>query len=161
MRSYKRVDSGRCSMHPHMSLRNSYHPAVKNISDNHIDHSALARVDQSTKNRLIRYELKPGDIVFGRKGAVDRRALISEKEKGWLQGSDCIRLRFFCDSIDPKFVSYAFGTEEHKNWINQHAHGATMPSLNQDIIGKIPIILPPLPTQRAIAHILGTLDVNI
>ena len=36
-----------------------------------------------------------------------------------------------------------------------------MPSLNQDIIGKIPIILPPLPTQRAIANILGTLDDKI
>ena len=36
-----------------------------------------------------------------------------------------------------------------------------MPSLNQDIIGKIPIILPPFPTQRAIAHILGTLDDKI
>ncbi|MBA7480664.1 hypothetical protein ES707_16126 [subsurface metagenome] len=36
-----------------------------------------------------------------------------------------------------------------------------MPSLNQDIIGRIPLPLPPLPEQRAIARILGSLDDKI
>jgi type I restriction enzyme S subunit len=36
-----------------------------------------------------------------------------------------------------------------------------MASLNQAIIERVPIVLPPLPEQRAIAHILGTLDEKI
>jgi len=36
-----------------------------------------------------------------------------------------------------------------------------MPSLNQDTIERVPIVLPPLTEQRAIAHILGTLDDKI
>jgi type I restriction enzyme S subunit len=36
-----------------------------------------------------------------------------------------------------------------------------MASLNQDVIGRIPISLPPLPEQRAIARILGALDDKI
>jgi len=36
-----------------------------------------------------------------------------------------------------------------------------MPSLNQGVIQRIPIVLPPLAEQRAIAHILGTLDDKI
>ena len=43
----------------------------------------------------------------------------------------------------------------------QNAHGATMTSLNQEIVGRIPLPLPPLPEQKAIAHILGTLDDKI
>ena len=36
-----------------------------------------------------------------------------------------------------------------------------MPSLNQGVIQRMPIVLPPLGEQRAIAHILGTLDDKI
>lgn len=43
----------------------------------------------------------------------------------------------------------------------QHSTGTTMASLNQGIIEGIPIVLPPLPEQRAIAAILGALDDKI
>ena len=36
-----------------------------------------------------------------------------------------------------------------------------MPSLNQGVIQRVPIMLPPIEEQRAIAHILGTLDNKI
>ena len=36
-----------------------------------------------------------------------------------------------------------------------------MPSLNQEIIGRIPLPIPPLPEQRAVARILGSLDDKI
>ncbi|MCL4686160.1 restriction endonuclease subunit S, partial [Myxococcota bacterium] len=42
-----------------------------------------------------------------------------------------------------------------------HAIGATMPNLNEGIIRSFPLHLPSPPEQRAIAHILGTLDDKI
>ncbi|KAF5087181.1 Type I restriction modification DNA specificity domain protein [anaerobic digester metagenome] len=99
--------------------------------------------------------------MFGRKGAVERRALVRMNETGWVQGSDCIRLRFLTPDIDSLFVSYVLGSPQYRSWIIRNAHGATMPSLNQDIIGRIPLPLPPLPEQRAIARILGSLDDRI
>ena len=36
-----------------------------------------------------------------------------------------------------------------------------MPSLNTQILSDVPILYPPLPEQRAIAHVLGTLDDKI
>ena len=39
--------------------------------------------------------------------------------------------------------------------------GATMPNLNTSILAAYPFVVPPLPAQRAIAHILGTLDDKI
>lgn len=135
--------------------------AVQHIGENRLKHVDLPRIDEFTKQRLMRYELRIGDIVFGRKGAVDRRALITHEEQGWLQGSDCIRLRILDSSIDPVFISYVLGSTAYRRWITQNAHGATMPSLNQEILGRVPLPIPTLPEQRAIAAVLGALDDKI
>ncbi len=136
--------------------------AVKNIGQNIILlDDDIPRVNEKKRQELIRYTLQAGDIVFGRKGAVDRRAIVTPHEAGWLQGSDCIRLRFLDHTVEPRYVSYILGTPQHVDWVIRNAGGSTMPSLNQRIIGRIPILLPPLPEQRAIAEILGSLDDKI
>lgn len=135
--------------------------AVQHIGENRLKHVDLPRVDEETAERLQRYKLKIGDIVFGRKGSVERRAIIRKEEEGWLEGSDCIRLRFLDEEISPEFVSYVLGSVAFKDWIMRHAGGATMPSLNQSILKLLPLPLPPLPEQRAIARILGALDDKI
>ena len=48
-----------------------------------------------------------------------------------------------------------------REWIVRHAHGATMPNLNTSILSACPFVIPPTAEQRAIAHILGTLDDKI
>lgn len=135
--------------------------AVKNIGDNQVVHSNIPFVNDETFQRLKRYELMVGDILFGRKGSIDRRAFIRSEETGWLQGSDCIRLRFYDSQINASFISYVLGTRQYVEWITQNAQGATMPSLNQEILGRIPIPLPPIPEQRAIAEVLSSLDDKI
>ena len=62
---------------------------------------------------------------------------------------------------DPVFTSYYLGHPAIREWIVRHAVGATMPNLNTSIMEALPFRLPPLPEQRAIAHILGTLDDKI
>lgn len=135
--------------------------AVLNIGENRLKYEDIPRIDEETAQRLDKYRLKQNDILFGRKGTVDRRALIRANEKDWLQGSDCIRLRFNGEVVLPQFVSYVLGSDTYRQWVIRHAHGATMPSLNQDILRLMPLPLPPLPEQHAIAAILGTLDDKI
>jgi len=135
--------------------------AVKHIGDNALIHADLPRIGKDDVERLQRYKLRQGDIIFARKGSVSRRAIVRADEDGWVQGSDCIRLRLDTDKINPAFVAYCFGTQAHITWIEQHAHGATMPSLNQEILRLIPIMLPSKELQDHIAHILGTLDDKI
>ena len=135
--------------------------AVKNMGENCLTHVDIPRVDDETRDRLSRYLLRKGDILFGRKGAVDRRAYVHGEEEGWLQGSDCIRLRIVGPGADSRFVSYVLGSPQYRNWVIQNAEGATMPSLNQEIVGRIPLPLPALKEQQAIAYILGVLDDKI
>ncbi len=63
--------------------------------------------------------------------------------------------------IDPTYLSYFFGLPAFKEYIRSIAVGATMPSLNTRIVSDVSILYPPLPQQRAIAHVLGTLDDKI
>src|SRR5690606_17104100 len=62
---------------------------------------------------------------------------------------------------DSRFMAYQLRSQESRSWIIQHATGTTMASLNQDVIARIPVLLPSLCEQRVIAHILGTLDDKI
>ena len=123
-------------------------------------HDKTPKVDASITDRMPEYVLHEGDIVFGRKGAVERSARVREHQAGWFLGSDGIRLRL-PTNCDRRFIAYQFLSRKHKNWMMQQALGSTMPSLNQKIIARIPIVVPPLPEQRAIASILGALDDKI
>ena len=136
------------------------------ISVGEIGYGAL-RIKESTPRappevveRLPEYVLQAGDIVFGRKGAVDRLAMVKPEQAGWFLGSDGIRLRL-PSTCDARFIAYQLQGHEARSWLLQHATGTTMASLNQSTIERLPIVLPPLADQRAIAYILGTLDDKI
>src|SRR5216683_1343061 len=132
---------------------------VRNIGLGNVVPHKLEFISEKTVQRLHSHLLEQGDIVFGRKGAVERHAYIQHQNARWFQGSDCLRLRLKSPSIDPKFVSFCLLLESHKRWMaNQCSHGSTMASLNQEIVSRIPLCLPPLPTQRKIAAILSAYD---
>jgi type I restriction enzyme S subunit len=132
---------------------------VRNIGFGTIKPDKLEYLGEDTVQRLSSHLLRVNDIVFGRKGAVERHVLIRPEQNNWFQGSDCLRLRFTGNRIDPRFVSYFLLTDEHKQWMmNQCSHGATMASLNQDIIWRIPLQVPEIASQRKIASILSAYD---
>lgn len=134
--------------------------AVQDIGENKLIHKKFVYVNETVVKRLSRYKVREGDIIFGRKGAVERRARIRADEEGWLQGSDCIRLRFD-NTIDATFISYQFGSNFYREWMIQNSTGATMPSLNQEILKSLPIRLPPITEQKTIATVLGSFDDKI
>ena len=132
---------------------------ARNIGFGEMRVEKLEFISDETVQRLSSHLLEPSDIVFGRKGTVERHVFIQPEQAKWFQGTDCLRLRFKSPSIEPRFVSYCLLTEEHKQWImNQSSHGATMTSLNQAIIGRISLQVPPLTIQRRIASILSAYD---
>jgi type I restriction enzyme, S subunit len=133
----------------------------QNIGENRIDTHGIAGISVSDAKRLQRYLLKAGDIVYSRRGDVERRALVRDQEEGWLCGTGCLRVRFGHGNVDPLFASYQLAHPEVRAWIVRHAIGATMPNLNTSILSALPFLLPPLPEQRTIAGILGALDDKI
>ena len=133
----------------------------QNIGDNRIIEDGIARITLADAKRLSRYLVRTGDIIYSRRGDVERRALVRTREDGWLCGTGCLRVRFGDASVDPRYAAFYLGHPSVREWVVRHAHGATMPNLNTAILAACPFVVPPLPEQRAIAHILSTLDDKI
>jgi type I restriction enzyme S subunit len=132
---------------------------VRNIGFGRLKPDKLEFVAEETVDRLVSHLLEPNDIVFGRKGAVDRHLYVNSEQQHWMQGSDCIRLRFLTEEVVPRFVSYAFLTNAHQKWmLTQAGNKATMASLNHDIIKRIDLCLPSRAVQDSIVNILSAYD---
>jgi len=134
---------------------------VEHLGENKILHHNLPLVGDADKERLNKYILQKGDVVFSRVGSVDRQAYVSEKENGWMFSGRCVRVRSDKRKVDPRFLSFYFGQESFKEHIRMIAVGATMPSINTEILSSVAVTLPPLPEQKSIASILGSLDDKI
>lgn len=132
---------------------------VRNVGFGDIRDANLEFISEAKTEQLKAHKLLKGDIVFGRKGAVERHALIADDQDGWVQGSDCLRLRLASDTVCERYASYYLRTRAHQDWMRALcSFGATMASLNQDIVKRITIPLPDLPIQRKIAAILTAYD---
>jgi len=132
-----------------------------NIRELRIDPAGIARVSPKHVARLSRHVLRAGDIVYSRRGDVEKCALITEDEAGWLCGTGCLLVRVGSEEVDARFVAYSLSHPETRAWISQHAVGATMPNLNTSILRKVPLTLPPIQEQRAIAETLAAMDDKI
>ncbi|TWU25100.1 EcoKI restriction-modification system protein HsdS [Novipirellula galeiformis] len=132
-----------------------------NIGDNRLIETDIKRITEEDAERLSKHLVVPGDIIYSRRGDVERRALVREEQRGWFCGTGCIKVRLGEGVVDPAFASFYLDHPNVRQWIVQHAVGATMPNLNTSIMKAIPFVLPPPEEQRAIASILGSLDDKI
>jgi type I restriction enzyme S subunit len=133
---------------------------VKDIGYGEIIDKGLERISERTANRLKQHVVQEGDLVYGRKGSIDRHAYISKEQDGWIQGSDCIRIRVV-NGVNARFLSYYLMLPSIRTQVMNMGTGSTMPSLNTDILSDIDIRLPNREIQNKAANILALLDAKI
>ena len=132
---------------------------VRNVGFGDVRDDDLEFVTEAKAEHLHHHRLVRDDIVFGRKGAVERHGLITDAQEGWVQGSDCLRLRLRSARVDVRYLSYYLRTKAHGDWMHALcSFGATMASLNQDIVSRITFPAPEIEVQRKIAAILSAYD---
>lgn len=134
---------------------------VEHLGEYGVLYKNLPLVSDADCQRLSSYKLESGDIVFSRVGSIDRNALISDKEQGWLFSGRLLRLRVNRKQFIPKYLSYHFHSEEFKNLVLSVAVGQTMASLNTKILSGIRLKLPCMYEQHEIAEVLGSIDAEI
>lgn len=126
----------------------------KDIVNRRASTDSVARVGVADADRLSRHKLQAGDIVFSRRGDVERHALITEREVGWLCGTGCLLLRPGHQWNSPGFLSMLLDAPRARTWLVQHAVGATMPNLNTGILGSVPVVLPSTSVLRALEELV-------
>lgn len=133
---------------------------VEHLGSRKFTEQNLPCVSDKDKERLKKYVLKTGDIVFSRVGSVDRCSYVSAEYEGWMFSGRCLRVRP-CENLNPEYLYYFFLLEETKQFVRNIATGATMPSINTKFMGEIPIRVPFLDAQNKIASILWMIDDKI
>lgn len=77
-------------------------------------------------------------------------------------GQNLVLLRSETDEISQEYLRWALRGKEYRDEVFRYLNvGAVFNGLNVSDIPKFEIPIPPLPEQRAIAHILGSLDDKI
>jgi type I restriction enzyme, S subunit len=115
-------------------------------------------VNDKDIDRLKKYTVENTDIVYSRRGDVEKCAYITEAQAGWLCGTGCLRIRFTSKNISPKFCAYYLSTPQIKSWVLNSAVGTTMPNLNTTILGELPLVIPNIYEQKIIEEILTCID---
>jgi type I restriction enzyme S subunit len=129
----------------------------KDLFQRRVSTVSIARVGLSDAQRLSRHRLQEGDIVYSRRGDVERHGLVRSRETGWLCGTGCLLVRLGAGWPSPLFASIALDRPETRAWIVQHAIGATMPNLNTGILARVPIVVPPDEVLRAFNRVVQPL----
>ena len=117
-----------------------------------------AKITQEKAYSLGKHALKDGDLLFSRRGDVSRFALIDTASEGALCGTGCLKARPNSEHSS-KFLAYFLQKESVKKWLEQNSVGQTMPNMNTEILGELPLIAASSKEEEEkIAQILSTWD---
>ena len=131
-------------------------------SDGFIDSSKFAFIDEETHEALKRSQIEPFDLLFSMAGVyLGKTALVppSLVPANTNQAVAIIRLKK--GDADPRFIGYSLRNPRLNAYVNKLVGQSAQPNINLTEIGNLEIALPSFDEQRAIAHILGTLDDKI
>ena len=129
---------------------------ITDIQDNSVDWKDVpyCECDEDTKKK---YLLVPGDIVIARIGATTGKAFLVNNYPESIFASYLIRVKTK-SSLLPQFLLTYLRTEDYWRQIRQNKGGRLKGGVNIPILQNLIIPLPLLPEQRAIAHVLQSIQ---
>ena len=119
----------------------------------------------ATDREISRCSLFEGDVVITKDSEKDDDigvpAYVAENIDDLVCGYHLVILRPKPDKVDGAYLFYSLNAREAQHQFHARANGVTRFGLRKADIGTVTVPVPPLPEQRRIAHILGTLDDKI
>ena len=116
-------------------------------------------VDQATYKKWMSSPLLEGDVLLTSEAPTGRVAYIKEK-KEW-----CLGQRLFClrpsEKVSGRYLYYALQSPTVFWELTSRGTGTTVVGIRQSSLREVTIPIPAKEDQKAIAHILGTLDDKI
>ena len=119
----------------------------------------------ATYSERDRWTLQKGDVLFTKDSETPDEigipAFVVDDMPGVLCGYHLGLARPIKDVVDGEFLAEALSSGESRKQFARIANGVTRFGLTLDATKALPILLPPLPEQRAIAAVLDSVDAAI
>ena len=129
----------------------------KNIIDGKIIPITKMQVSPETVERLSSFKVAPNDIVIARRGNMGRCAVVQPDQEGWLCGTGSFVLRLpavLCSDYFAACLRSPYSVE----LMSGNSIGNTMLNLNQTILKRILIPVPPCTEQNRIINAIFDAD---
>lgn len=130
----------------------------KDVIDDKINFDSVARIPLSLARKLKRHILSSNDILFPRRGDINKRVLVCPNGAGALCGTGCLKISVPQKALDPLFLYYFLKVPSIVEWIINQSIGATMENLNTSTLRKLEVAYPNLKIQKQIASTLSAYD---
>ncbi len=101
------------------------------------------------------------DLLLTSVGTLGVAYLVGEDDRFYFKDGNLTWFRSFSERLLPQYLLYWFRSNIAKRKIDEITIGSTQQALTIVSLKSLELTLPPLPEQKAIAHVLGTLDDRI
>ncbi len=122
-----------------------------NIKGQQIVAENICKVALTKYDELRAYVLSENDIVLARRGDLSKCAIVNEEQIGWLAGTGSFFMHIMELSLE--FFIMLYTSPYAQDYLIGDSVGTTMNNLNQGLLSRMLIPIPPLPEQsRIIEH---------
>jgi type I restriction enzyme M protein len=130
----------------------------QDLTNSGFDTTNIRYIPEHQAERLDRFRLRRGDVVMARRGELGRCAVVRDEQQGWVCGTGCFVLRPPA-TLDADYFAAYLRSAETREWLEAHSTGSmTMKTISLQVLGELPVVLPDLGIQQAIAEAMVRLD---
>jgi len=137
----------------------------QNLNAERFNDSGFVFLTEEKADELVASNAFSGDLVFTHRGTLGQVGIIPLNAKYERYVVSQSQMKLTCDSnkVDPLFLFYFFRSPHGQYELLANTSTTGVPAISRPLttLKAIKVTAPPLPEQRAIAHILGSLDDKI
>jgi type I restriction enzyme S subunit len=113
------------------------------------------------EKRYPHFRIKKGDILLSTSASLGRTAVVDERSEGAIVYTGIIRMRPLDNTLYAPFIEFLLQSPNFQQQVEAMGVGSVIRHFGPFHLKQMTVSVPPLLEQRAIAHILGTLDDKI
>ncbi|MFM7648999.1 MAG: restriction endonuclease subunit S [Cyanobium sp.] len=135
---------------------------IRCLEDGRLVTSKMSQISwEEAYGKYSHFLLNANDFVVSSSGTLGRVATVQEVDLPCCLNTSVIRMRPANERLNRGYLKYFLLSDYYKNQILAFANGSAQLNYGPTHLKQMEIVAPPIAEQRAIAHILGTLDDKI